>query len=121
MFSAVTGRDNCQEAAMTLAVASVLLALLNLLSATLIAERCRVGWLVALAAQVPWTWYDLRTGQIGFLLLTLVYVPVYVRGWRTAPEPGTGSVRRGHGYPLGRSLGRGRRLAQRSASDASAA
>jgi uncharacterized MAPEG superfamily protein len=88
---------------MTLAVASVLLALLNLLSATLIAERCRVGWLVALAAQVPWTWYDIRTGQIGFLLLTLVYVPVYVRGWRTARQPGTGSVSRGHGHPLGRS------------------
>jgi hypothetical protein len=74
---------------MTLAVASVVLALLNLTSAALIAERRRIGWLVALAAQVPWSWYDLRTGQFGFLLLTLVYVPVYVRGWRTAlPAPG---------------------------------
>ena len=69
---------------MTLAVASVLLALLNLTSAALIAERCRAGWLVALGAQVPWSWYDLKTGQLGFLLLTLVYVPVYVRGWRAA-------------------------------------
>ena len=79
---------------MTLAVASVVLALLNLTSATLIAERRRVGWLVALAAQVPWSWYDLRTGQVGFLLLTLVYVPVYIRGWRTARRPTAGSARR---------------------------
>jgi hypothetical protein len=86
---------------MTVAVASVLLALLNLTSATLIAERCRVGWLVALAAQVPWSWYDLRTGQLGFLLLTLVYVPVYVRGWRTARRPGTRPVSRRRGHSLG--------------------
>ncbi len=69
---------------MTLALGSVLLSLLNLASAALIAERRRAGWLVALAAQIPWTWYDLRTGQLGFLLLTLIYVPVYVRGWRKA-------------------------------------
>ena len=106
---------------MTLAVASVLLALLNLLSATLIAERCRVGWLVALAAQVPWTWYDMRTGQIGFLLLTLVYVPVYVRGWRTARPPDSESVRRGHVHPLVRVVRRARRPGQRSVFDASAA
>jgi hypothetical protein len=85
---------------MTLAVASALLALLNLASATLIAERCRAGWLVALAAQVPWSWYDLRTGQLGFLLLTLVYVPVYVRGWRTARRPSTGSASRTRGHTL---------------------
>ena len=75
---------------MTLAVGSVLLALLNLTSATLLAERRRAGWLVALAAQVPWSWYDLRTGQLGFLLLTLVYVPVYVRGWRKARRAASG-------------------------------
>jgi len=86
---------------MTLAVASVLLALLNLTSATLIAERCRAGWLVALAAQVPWSWYDVRTGQLGFLLLTLAYVPVYVRGWRTVRRPGTGSASRRRGHTLG--------------------
>ncbi len=86
---------------MTLVVASALLALLNLTSATLIAERCRAGWLVALAAQVPWSWYDLRTGQIGFLLLTLVYVPVYVRGWRRARRPGTGSAARTRAQTLG--------------------
>jgi hypothetical protein len=79
---------------MTLAVGSVLLALLNLTSATLLAEGRRAGWLVALAAQVPWSWYDLRTGQLGFLLLTLVYVPVYIRGWRTARRPATGPVAR---------------------------
>ena len=86
---------------MTLAVASVLLALLNLTSATLIAEHCRAGWLVALAAQLPWSWYDLRTGQLGFLLLTLVYVPVYVRGWRAARRPSAGSASRTRGHTLG--------------------
>ena len=69
---------------MTLALGSVLLSLLNLASAALIAEGRRAGWLVALAAQIPWTWYDLWTRQLGFLLLTLIYVPVYVRGWRKA-------------------------------------
>ncbi len=70
---------------MTLALGSVLLSLLNLASAALIAERRRTGWLVALAAQLPWTWYDLWTRQFGFLMLTIFYVPVYVRGWRKAP------------------------------------
>lgn len=69
---------------MTLALGSVLLSLLNLASAALIAERHRAGWLVALAAQIPWTRYDLWTRQLGFLLLTFIYVPVYVRGWRKA-------------------------------------
>jgi hypothetical protein len=69
---------------MTLALGSLLLSLLNLASATLLAERRRAGWIVALAAQIPWSWYDLRTGQVGFLLLTVMYVPVYVRGWCTA-------------------------------------
>jgi hypothetical protein len=69
---------------MTLALGSVLLSLLNIASAALIAERRRAGWLVALAAQIPWTWYDLWTRQLGFLLLTLIYVPVYLRGWRKA-------------------------------------
>jgi hypothetical protein len=48
---------------MTLALGSVLLWLLNLASAALIAGRCRAGWLVALAAQIPWTWHDVRTGS----------------------------------------------------------
>ena len=41
---------------MTLALGSVLLSLLNLASAALLAERRRLGWLVALSAQLPWTW-----------------------------------------------------------------
>ncbi len=72
---------------MNLALGSVLLSLLNLASAALIAERRRTGWLVALGAQIPWTWYDLWTRQPGFLLLTLFYVPVYLRGWRRSREP----------------------------------
>ena len=72
---------------MTLALGSVLLSLLNLASAALLAERRRLGWLVALSAQLPWTWYDVWTRQFGFLMLTIFYVPVYVRGWRKAPGP----------------------------------
>ncbi len=72
---------------MTLTLVSVLLALLNLASVALIADRRRVWWLVALGAQIPWTWYDVWTRQFGFLLLTLLYVPAYVRGWRTARHP----------------------------------
>ncbi len=69
---------------MTIALGSVLLWLLNLAGAALIAGRRRAGWLVALAAQIPWTWHDLRTRQPGFLLLTPICVSVQVRGWRTA-------------------------------------
>ena len=72
---------------MNLALGSVLLSLLNLASAALIAEQRRAGWLVALAAQIPWTCYDLWTRQPGFLLLTLFYLPVYLRGWRRSREP----------------------------------
>ena len=90
---------------MTLAVASMALALLNLTSATLIAEGRRAGWLVALAAQVPWSWYDLQTGQIGFLLLTLAYVPVYVRGWRTGRRPTARAAGRRRGHALGEERG----------------
>ena len=72
---------------MSLARGRALLARLNLASAALIAERRHAGWLVALAAQIPWTWYDLWTRQLGFLLLTLIYVPVYLRGWRKSRNP----------------------------------
>ena len=71
---------------MNLALGSVLLSLINLASAALIAEQRRAGWLVALAAQIPWTCYDLWTRQPGFLLLTLFYLPVYLRGWRRSRE-----------------------------------
>lgn len=80
---------------MTLALGSVLLSLLNIASAALIAERRRAGWLVALAAQIPWTWYDLWTRQLGFLLLTLIYVPVYLRGWRKARNLAPSTVQNG--------------------------
>jgi len=98
---------------MTLALGSVLLSLLNLASSALIAERRRAGWLVALAAQIPWTWYDLWTRQLGFLLLTLIYVPVYVRGWRKAqnlahPPPGTAGGPPAAKTPSGRLAGRAR-------------
>ena len=89
---------------MTLALGSVMLALLNLASAALIAERRRAGWLVALAAQIPWTWYDLWTRQPGFLLLTLIYVPVYMRGWRKARNPARPPFSTADGSPTAKRL-----------------
>jgi hypothetical protein len=68
---------------MIMAAGSAVLAVLNLAAMVLIAERRRAGWLVALGSQVPWTIYDVATRQYGFLLLSAVYVPVYLRGWRT--------------------------------------
>ncbi len=96
------GLGRIGEAAVALALGSVLLWLLNLAGAALIAGRRRAGRLVALAAQIPWTWHDLRTRQPGFLLLTLSCAPVYVRGWRTARNLAPPAVRRG-----GRLAGRG--------------
>lgn len=90
---------------MNLALGSVLLSLLNLASAALIAERRRTGWLVALAAQIPWTWYDLWTRQPGFLLLTLFYVPVYLRGWRRSREPTYRLSSTSAGSPTARTTG----------------
>lgn len=106
---------------MTLTLVSVLLALLNLASAALIADRRRVGWLVALGAQIPWTWYDVWTRQFGFLLLTLLYVPVGMRGWRkarhhrpTVEAVGSAAHRNGDGRRRRRDRGR-KRLTTRAA------
>jgi hypothetical protein len=58
------------------------LAALNLTVQLLIARKKAYGWLVALGAQIPWTAYDIATRQYGWLILSVVYVPVYIHGWR---------------------------------------
>ena len=80
---------------MAVALGSVLLWLLNLAGAALIAGRRRAGRLVALAAQIPWTWHDLRARQPGFLLAD-AHLRAGVRA-RVADsaEPGPPAVRRG--------------------------
>lgn len=58
------------------------LAVVNLGVQWLVAHHKPWGWLVGIAAQVPWTVYDIASRQYGFLLLTVVGVPIYLRGWR---------------------------------------
>lgn len=62
---------------------SAVLAVITLVSMALLAEKTPAGWLVAIGAQVLWVPYDVVTRQYGFLLITAVSVPVYVRGWRS--------------------------------------
>lgn len=66
-----------------LAAGSTALAVLALASMWLLARKHPAGWLIAIAAQALWVPYDVATSQFGFLLITLVSVPVYVRGWRS--------------------------------------
>jgi hypothetical protein len=65
-----------------LTAGSSVLALVTLGSMWLIARKHAAGWLAAVGAQVLWVPYDILTRQSGFLLITAVSVPVYVRGWR---------------------------------------
>ena len=67
---------------MLLLAGSTALALVTLTSMWLISRKLAAGWLVAIAAQFAWVPYDIGTRQYGFLLITAVSVPVYVRGWR---------------------------------------
>lgn len=60
---------------------SIALAVLNLASMRLISRKHPSGWLIAIGAQFLWVPYDIVTGQFGFLAITAVSVPVYVRGW----------------------------------------
>jgi hypothetical protein len=65
-----------------LTAGSFILAAVNLTAMWLLARKKRAGFVIALAAQVPWTVYDLWTGQFGFLLITAASIPVDVKGWR---------------------------------------
>lgn len=64
---------------MVLIVGSVILGLLNVLGMYLMRYRWRWGCYLGIGIQVPWTVYDILTRQYGFLLITIVAVPVYVR------------------------------------------
>lgn len=65
-----------------MAWSSLLLALLNIVVLWGVAGGRRWGWLLGLLSQLPWTIYDLWSRQPGFLLLTVIYVPIYWRGHR---------------------------------------
>lgn len=72
---------------MILATGSTVLALLALASMWLISRKRAAGWLLAIAAQALWVPYDVVTRQLGFILITIASVPVYVRGWRNFRAP----------------------------------
>jgi hypothetical protein len=71
-----------------LPAASSVLAVVTLASMWLIGRKLAAGWAVAIAAQVLWVPYDVVTRQVGFLAITAVSVPVYVRGWRAFRRAG---------------------------------
>lgn len=68
-----------------LAFGSTVLSLVNILATWAAARRCRWGWLVMLLLQVPWSAYDVVTGQWGFLLLSVGVGASAVQGW-TRPK-----------------------------------
>jgi hypothetical protein len=63
---------------------SAVLAAANLASAAAVTQGGRwrrASFAFSAAMQVPWTYYDVATQQWGFLVLTVVCIPVYARGW----------------------------------------
>lgn len=60
---------------------STILALTDLASMWLLARHHRAGWAIGIATEALWTPYNITTRQYGFLALTIVSVPVYIRGW----------------------------------------
>lgn len=61
---------------------SLILAVFNLLSMWLIAERWRYCWLFSIVLQVLWTPYDIVTKQYAFIVMGIVMVVIAIRGWR---------------------------------------
>jgi len=61
---------------------SYALAAVNLGVQWLVAHHRSYGWLLGIAAQIPWTVYDLATHQPGFLLMSAAAIPIDLRGWR---------------------------------------
>lgn len=55
---------------------------LGLASAWLLASQRRTGWAVSLAAQLVWLVVAVLTGQWAFVVASIVYGTVAVRGWR---------------------------------------
>lgn len=61
---------------------SLALAAVNITVTLLIGHGKPYGWLAAIAIQIPWSVYDVATRQWGFLLITAVTVPTYLREYR---------------------------------------
>jgi hypothetical protein len=65
-----------------LTAGSIVLAALNLTVMALLARSIPAGWLVGLGEMTIGVPYDIWSRQYGFVAVTAVTVPVYVRGWR---------------------------------------
>jgi hypothetical protein len=64
---------------MILIVGSLALGLANVGAMLGVARWPRNAYLIAIAIQVPWAAYDVITRQYGFLLISAVAVPAYIR------------------------------------------
>ena len=84
---AVSAAPNCRLKPDLPTAGSFILAAVNLTAMWLLARKKRAGFVIALAAQVPWTVYDIATAQYGFLLITVASIPVDVKGWREWRKP----------------------------------
>jgi len=65
-----------------LTAGSIILAALNLTVMGLLARSIPAGWLLGLAQMTIGVPYDIVTRQYGFVAVTAVTVPVYVKVWR---------------------------------------
>lgn len=65
---------------------SLALAAVNITVTLLVGHGRRAGWILAACMQVPWTGYDIATRQWGFLALTVITVPTYLREYRRARQ-----------------------------------
>ena len=64
---------------MLLAVGSLVLGLGNVLAMIGVSRHPKRSYALGIVLQVPWTAYDILTHQYGFLIITAVAVPAYVR------------------------------------------
>lgn len=64
-----------------LTAGSIILASLNLTVMWLLARSIPAGWLIGLGEMVIGVPYDIWSRQYGFVAVTAVTVPVYVKGW----------------------------------------
>ena len=65
-----------------LTAGSIVLATLNLTVMALLARKIAAGWLIGLGEMVIGVPYDIWSRQYGFVAVTVVTVPVYVKGGR---------------------------------------
>ncbi len=66
---------------------SCLLSCTTVANIALLSEKKRAGFIVGLAAQLPWLYFDWKVGAYGLMPLAIILGVMYVRGyvkWGTA-------------------------------------